>query len=70
VKRGPVAPELWVRSPSLRADDGGRVLTLPGLDVEVAAAFESMEGDGSVWKLRFPVGTSDLSLRLAAATSS
>ena len=63
VKRGPVAPELWVQSPELVAD--GRRLTLPGLDVEVAATAESTERDGAVWKLRFPVGTSDLSFSMS-----
>ncbi|HUP86486.1 MAG TPA: hypothetical protein VM143_12530 [Acidimicrobiales bacterium] len=63
-KRGPVAPELWVRAPD--AWPVGRAWSLPGLDVEVSSGFEEAHGDGDVLKIRFPVGTPDLSLRLSA----
>jgi len=66
-KRGPVAPELWV-SGAGDASLSGRTWSLPGLDVEVAAEPEVVEpaGAGGVIKVRFPVGTEDVSLRLAA----
>jgi hypothetical protein len=63
-KRGDVPPELWFRTPDLRVE--GRSFSLPGLDAEVSAAFETIEGDGDVWKVRFPAGTSALSLRFGA----
>ncbi len=64
-KRGPVAPELWVYSPG-GLSVTGRTWTLPGLDVEVAAGFDDLNGDGNLWKVRFPVGTEDLSLSFSA----
>jgi hypothetical protein len=66
-KRGPVAPELWVSS----GEAGGEPWSgLPGLDVEVEGpAPEAVERDGELWKVRYPVGTSELVLRLAAASS-
>jgi hypothetical protein len=66
-KRGPVAPELWVSA----GGAGGEPWSLPGLDVEVEGpAHEAVERDGELWKVRYPVGTPSLVLRLAAATSS
>jgi hypothetical protein len=65
-KRGPVAPELWV-SGADGAALTGRTWSLPGLDVEVAATPESVEVDAAgVTRVRFPVGTEDVSLRLSA----
>ena len=63
VKRGPVAPELWVRSPELVAN--GRSLRMPGLDADVTLTPESVEREGELWKLRFAVGTPALSLSLS-----
>jgi hypothetical protein len=64
VRRGPVAPELHVYAPG--SWPVGRDWSLPGLDVEVASGPAEAHGDGDVWKVRFPMGTTDLSLRLAA----
>ena len=62
-KRGPVAPELWVRGAGSLSVD--REWTLPGLDVELSVAPESVTQDGEVWKAVFPIGTPELALRLA-----
>ncbi len=69
VRRGPVAPELWVSAPGLEtAAFADRAWTLPGLDVQVAATPASVVEEDGLIKVRFPVGTSDLSLRLAATS--
>jgi hypothetical protein len=72
-RRGAVAPELWVSGAGAGAGAGaslaGRSWSLPGLEVEVATAPESVEvvgGEDELVKVRFPVGTTDVSLRLAA----
>jgi hypothetical protein len=72
-RRGAVAPELWVSGAGAGAGAGaslaGRSWSLPGLEVEVATAPESVEvvgGEDGLVKVRFPVGTTDVSLRLAA----
>ncbi|HVF31425.1 MAG TPA: hypothetical protein VM933_00195, partial [Acidimicrobiales bacterium] len=65
-KRGPVAPELWVRGADA-SGVAGREWTLPGLDVEVSVAPESVTEEGGVWKARFPVGTPELTLGLREA---
>lgn len=66
VKRGPVAPELWVRGAGSSVV-GGRAWALPGLDVEVSVEPESATLDGDVWKVRFPMGTPELTLGLSAS---
>ena len=63
-RRGAVAPELWIRSPDLTVS--GRSWSMPGLAVEVSVDHESLAGEGGLWKVRFPVGTPALGLRLAA----
>jgi hypothetical protein len=60
-----VAPELWVRAPGVTSLEG-RTWTLPGLDLEVAATADDVQVEGDLWKVRFPVGTEDLSLRFGA----
>jgi hypothetical protein len=63
-RRGPQAPELWVHAPGARIEPGRRTWSLPGLDVEVAAAPEAVQdAGGGVLHVRFPTGTEDLTLR-------
>jgi len=64
-RRGPQAPELWVHAPGASIAAGARRWALPGLSLDVASAPESVEADPSGFlRIRFPVGTGDLSLRL------
>ena len=68
VKRGAVAPELWVSGADGADLSGGGTWALPGLDVEVSVAPEAVSVEGDLVKVRFPVGTEHLSLRLAATS--
>lgn len=65
-KRGPVAPELWVSGAGAGASLTAKTWALPGLDAEVSVEPEAVVEDGGLVKVRFPVGTEALSLRLAA----
>ncbi|HVF33615.1 MAG TPA: hypothetical protein VM933_11320 [Acidimicrobiales bacterium] len=69
VKRGPVAPELWLSGAAAGSPLTGRRWALPGLDVEISVEPEAVLVDGGLVKVRFPVGTPALSLALADRSS-